>query len=81
MYCTCYIYIFFHQILQQKGTFETGQEDSTEMPEELKLRLAYREAAVAVLACYFPDPYRPFAEVNVVTVLLRVASTSCVETC
>lgn len=50
--------------LQQKGTFETGQEDSTEIPEELKLRLAYREAAVAVLACYFPDPFRPFIEVN-----------------
>ena len=50
--------------MQQKGTFETGQEDSKEIPEELKLRLAYREAAVAVLACYFPDPYRPFTEVN-----------------
>lgn len=57
-----YSYIV-HHILQQKGTFETGQEDSTEVPEELKLRLAYREAAVAILACYFPDPYRPFAEV------------------
>lgn len=50
---------------RQKGTFETGQEDSTEVPEELKLRLAYREAAVAVLACYFPDPYRPFTETNI----------------
>lgn len=49
--------------LQQKGTFETGQEDSREIPEELKLRLAYREAAVAVLACYFPDSHRPFTEV------------------
>jgi len=49
--------------LQQKGTFETGQEDSTDIPEELKLRLAYREAAVAVLACYFPEPHRPFLEV------------------
>ncbi|KAM1285842.1 hypothetical protein EV1_028379 [Malus domestica] len=49
---------------RQKGTFETGQEDSSEIPEELKLRLAYREAAVAVLACYFPDPYRPFAEAS-----------------
>lgn len=49
--------------LQQKGTFETGQEDSTVIPEELKLRLAYREAAVAVISCYFPDPYRPFTEV------------------
>ncbi|KAI3776768.1 hypothetical protein L1987_46557 [Smallanthus sonchifolius] len=45
---------------RQKGTFETGQEDRSEVPEELKLRLAYREAAVSVLACYFPDPYRPF---------------------
>ncbi|KAK1441380.1 hypothetical protein QVD17_07230 [Tagetes erecta] len=45
---------------RQKGTFETGQEDRSEVPEELKLRLAYREAAVSVLACYFPDPHRPF---------------------
>ncbi|KAM7257722.1 hypothetical protein ACFE04_013463 [Oxalis oulophora] len=50
---------------RQKGTFETGQEDSTQVPEELKLRLAYREAAVAVLACYFPDPYRPFAGTDI----------------
>ncbi|CAI8592221.1 unnamed protein product [Vicia faba] len=28
---------------RQKGTFETGQEDTTEIPEELRLRLAYRE--------------------------------------
>nr|GMC66635.1 probable inactive ATP-dependent zinc metalloprotease FTSHI 4, chloroplastic [Ipomoea batatas] len=52
-------------ILQQMGTFETGQEDSTEVPEELELRLAYREAAVAVVACYIPDPYRPFTETDV----------------
>ncbi|XP_019160938.1 PREDICTED: probable inactive ATP-dependent zinc metalloprotease FTSHI 4, chloroplastic [Ipomoea nil] len=50
---------------RQMGTFETGQEDSTEVPEELKLRLAYREAAVAVVACYIPDPYRPFTETDV----------------
>lgn len=50
--------------LQQKGTFETGQEDSAEVPEELRLRLAYREAAVAVLACYFPETHRPFIEVE-----------------
>uniref|UniRef100_A0A2C9UQ58 AAA+ ATPase domain-containing protein n=1 Tax=Manihot esculenta TaxID=3983 RepID=A0A2C9UQ58_MANES len=50
---------------RQKGTFETGQEDSTEIPQELKLRLAYREAAVAVLACYFPDPYHPFTETDI----------------
>ncbi|CAN8251628.1 unnamed protein product [Cochlearia groenlandica] len=50
---------------RQKGTFETGQEDSTEVPEELKLRLAYREAAVAVLACYLPDHYRPISETDI----------------
>ncbi|KAL0378262.1 UNVERIFIED_CONTAM: putative inactive ATP-dependent zinc metalloprotease FTSHI 4, chloroplastic [Sesamum radiatum] len=50
---------------RQQGTFETGQEDSTEVPEELKLRLAYREAAVAVLACYIPDSYRPFTDTDI----------------
>lgn len=52
-------------VKRQKGTFETGQEDKSEVPEELRLRLAYREAAVAVLACYFPDPFRPFTETNI----------------
>ncbi|OMO57147.1 hypothetical protein CCACVL1_25957 [Corchorus capsularis] len=56
---------------RQKGTFETGQEDSREIPEELKLRLAYREASVAVLACYFPDPYRPFIETNIKSIRSR----------
>lgn len=50
---------------RQKGTFETGQEDSREIPDDLKVRLAYREAAVAVLACYFPDPYRPFMKTDI----------------
>ncbi|KAG7034443.1 putative inactive ATP-dependent zinc metalloprotease FTSHI 4, chloroplastic, partial [Cucurbita argyrosperma subsp. argyrosperma] len=50
---------------RQKGTFETGQEDSTEIPEDLKLRLAYREAAVAILASYFPDTHRPFIETDI----------------
>ncbi|KAL9462379.1 hypothetical protein AB3S75_000394 [Citrus x aurantiifolia] len=50
---------------RQKGTFETGQEDSTDIPEELKLRLAYREAAVAVLACHLPDPYCPIIETDI----------------
>ncbi|GAB2294724.1 Probable inactive ATP-dependent zinc metalloprotease FTSHI 4, chloroplastic, partial [Dionaea muscipula] len=49
----------------QKGTFETGQEDIADIPEELKLRLAYREAAIAVLACYFPEPYHPIVETNI----------------
>ncbi|KAL5714618.1 putative inactive ATP-dependent zinc metalloprotease FTSHI 4 [Ranunculus cassubicifolius] len=50
---------------RQKGTFETGQEDTAEIPEELMLRLAYREAAVAVLACYFPNPHRPFTDTDI----------------
>lgn len=53
---------------RQKGTFETGQEDITEIPEELRLRLAYREAAVAILACYFPEPHRPFVETDISSV-------------
>lgn len=56
---------------RQKGTFETGQEDNKEIPDDLKLRLAYREAAVAVLACYFPDPYRPFVETNINSISSR----------
>lgn len=74
------MYLFIN--LQQKGTFETGQEDSTEIPEELKLRLAYREAAVAVLACYFPDPYQPFTEVNCSTLFYCVLHVFlCLPTC
>lgn len=60
-----FIYLF-SLTFQQKGTFETGQEDSTDIPEELKLRLAYREAAVAVLACHLPDPYCPIIEVAMI---------------
>lgn len=67
----------YHIILQQKGTFETGQEDSTEVPEELKLRLAYREAAVAVLACYFPDPHRPFTEVVKYSIFFALQRCTC----
>ncbi|XP_073003729.1 probable inactive ATP-dependent zinc metalloprotease FTSHI 4, chloroplastic [Typha latifolia] len=65
---------------RQKGTFETGQEDSTEIPEELKLRLAFREAAVAVLACFYPDPHRPFLETDIRSIRskpnMRYAETS-----
>ncbi|XP_010461995.1 PREDICTED: probable inactive ATP-dependent zinc metalloprotease FTSHI 4, chloroplastic [Camelina sativa] len=65
---------------RQKGTFETGQEDSTEVPEELKLRLAYREAAVAVLACNLPDQYRPISETDINSIRsqpnMRYAETS-----
>ncbi|CAA6660360.1 unnamed protein product [Spirodela intermedia] len=65
---------------RQKGTFETGQEDSTEIPHELNLRMAYREAAVAVLACYYPDPHRPFVETDINAIRskpnMRYAETS-----
>ncbi|KMT09184.1 hypothetical protein BVRB_6g132870 [Beta vulgaris subsp. vulgaris] len=53
---------------RQQGTFETGIEDTKVIPEDLKLRLAYREAAIAVLACCYPDPYRPFVETNIKSV-------------
>ncbi|XP_068647598.1 probable inactive ATP-dependent zinc metalloprotease FTSHI 4, chloroplastic [Aristolochia californica] len=53
---------------RQKGTFETGQEENTNIQEDLRLRLAYREAAVAVLACYYPDTYRPFIETDIRTI-------------
>nr|QKY65104.1 AAA-type ATPase family protein [Passiflora pittieri] len=53
---------------RQKGTFQTGLEDKIEIPEELKLRLAYREAAIAVLECYFPNPYCPFTETHIKSV-------------
>ena len=68
-----FLYRISLSIMQQKGTFETGQEDSKEIPEDLKLRLAYREAAVAILACYFPDPYRPFTQVIVLPILFSVS--------
>lgn len=73
--CSLLFFVPFFQYLQQKGTFETGQEDSSEIPEELKLRLAYRESAVAVLACYFPDPHRPFTEVDAAALLVAVTSS------
>lgn len=56
---------------RQKGTFETGIEDSAEITEEISLRLAYREAAVAVLACYFPDPSRPFTKTEINSLSVR----------
>lgn len=81
-----FIYLF-SLTFQQKGTFETGQEDSTDIPEELKLRLAYREAAVAVLACYLPDPYRPIMEVAMIVhrqchfVSCGIVMSLCIFTC
>eukprot|EP01018_Ginkgo_biloba_P019829 Gb_35906 [translate_table: standard] len=53
---------------RQEGTFSTGQEDYVEIPPELKMRLAYREAAIAILACYFPNRHRPFIKTDIRTV-------------
>lgn len=50
---------------RQEGTFSTGQEDHVEIPLELKLRLAYREAAIAILECYYPNPHRPFIKTDI----------------
>ncbi|KAL5992999.1 putative inactive ATP-dependent zinc metalloprotease FTSHI 4, chloroplastic [Asimina triloba] len=50
---------------RQKGSFRTGEEETMEIPEEVQLRLAYREAAVAVLACYYPNPYYPLVQTNI----------------
>lgn len=53
---------------RQQGTFETGQEDNKEIPEELKVRLAYREAAVAILACFYPNSHQPILETHIHTI-------------
>nr|GEW30057.1 probable inactive ATP-dependent zinc metalloprotease FTSHI 4, chloroplastic [Tanacetum cinerariifolium]GEW40813.1 probable inactive ATP-dependent zinc metalloprotease FTSHI 4, chloroplastic [Tanacetum cinerariifolium] len=39
----------------KKGTFERSKVARSEVPREL--RLAYREATLSVLACYFLDPF------------------------
>jgi hypothetical protein len=31
---------------------------------EARLRIAYREAAIALLECYLPNPHRPFVKVS-----------------
>eukprot|EP00850_Spirogloea_muscicola_P013726 SM000095S24940 [mRNA] locus=s95:76085:81641:+ [translate_table: standard] len=49
---------------RQEGGFTTGEEDVIDVTGEAKLRIAYREAAVAVLECYLPDPARPFVKTN-----------------
>eukprot|EP00850_Spirogloea_muscicola_P015729 SM000123S25841 [mRNA] locus=s123:211711:217315:+ [translate_table: standard] len=49
---------------RQEGGFTTGEEDVIDVTGEAKLRIAYREAAVAVLECYLPDPARPFIKTN-----------------
>ncbi|XP_024517746.1 probable inactive ATP-dependent zinc metalloprotease FTSHI 4, chloroplastic [Selaginella moellendorffii] len=52
-------------ISRQGGSFATGQEDVLDQTGEARTRLAYREAAVAVLDCYFPNPHTPFIKTNI----------------
>nr|QKY65086.1 AAA-type ATPase family protein [Passiflora tenuiloba] len=56
---------------RQECSYETGLEDRIAIPEELKLRLAYREAAIAVLECYFPNPYCSFTKTDINSVNSR----------
>ncbi|XP_057847495.2 probable inactive ATP-dependent zinc metalloprotease FTSHI 4, chloroplastic isoform X2 [Cryptomeria japonica] len=50
---------------RQEGEFETGLEDHVEFSLEVKMQVAYREAAIAVLECYYPNPYRPFVKTDI----------------
>ncbi|BBN18797.1 hypothetical protein MPTK1_8g05580 [Marchantia polymorpha subsp. ruderalis] len=50
---------------RQEGTFATGEEDVVDASGEARMRIAYREAAIALLECYFPNPWRPFTKTNV----------------
>lgn len=52
---------------RQEGTFSTGQEDHVEIPLEMKMQIAYREAAIAILECYYPNPHRPFIKTDIRT--------------
>ncbi|KAG0618573.1 hypothetical protein M758_4G074600 [Ceratodon purpureus] len=52
-------------IRRQAGDFATGEEDAVDASGEARLRIAYREAAIALLECYLPNPHRPFVKTNV----------------
>lgn len=51
-------------IQRQAGEFKTGEEDEIDISGEARLRVAYRESAVSILNCYFPDPKRPIVKTN-----------------
>lgn len=50
---------------RQEGEFETGLEDKVDFSLEVKMQVAYREAAIAILECYYPNPYRPFVKTDI----------------
>lgn len=55
---------FFVCVDQQSGNFATGEEDAVDISGEARLRISYREAAIAVLECALPNPNRPFVKVS-----------------
>lgn len=52
-------------IQRQEGQFKTGEEDDVFIPDESKVRVTYREAAIAVLECYLPNRHRPFLNTTI----------------
>ncbi|KAL3677045.1 hypothetical protein R1sor_026993 [Riccia sorocarpa] len=50
---------------RQEGTFATGMEDAMDASGEARVRLAYREAAIAVVECYYPNSWRPMTKTNI----------------
>ncbi|MCO5596898.1 hypothetical protein L7F22_050969 [Adiantum nelumboides] len=52
-------------IQRQEGQFKTGEEDDVFVPDESRIRVAYREAAIAVLECYYPNRHRPFLNTTI----------------
>lgn len=61
--CSKFNDVIYLSSIQQGGQFKTGEEDELSVSPEARIRVAYREAAIAVLECYFPNKYRPFLEV------------------
>lgn len=55
---------FWFLLHQQAGEFATGEEDAVDASGEARMRIAYREAAIALLECYLPNPHRPFVKVR-----------------
>lgn len=50
---------------RQEGQFKTGDEDELDVSAEARIRVAYREAAIAVLECYFPNRHKPFLKTTI----------------
>ena len=63
--------------LQQQGEFKTGEEEEKqEGGEEARMRISYRESAIAILECVYPQPDQPMLQV---TSQFRLSPPACVE--